>query len=403
MPMLRSAPSLALLALTLSACYQGGGEASGGGGSQTAPASASDTDTDTGAATTTDDDTSSSGGGGGGGSGGSGSAATTDETETGVDAGTTDATTTDTTDATTTGVDPTTDATTGSSSSSTTGDTDDTGDTGGDPNDNTTPAGVCARWKQDRADLSNGPWSGDAAACNAGDTTPQGRANALKMINLHRWLADLPPVTHDPTRDAKAQKCALMMHANNALSHNPPMSWKCYSADGAEGAGKSNIATTSGVVAIDLYMADPGNPTTIGHRRWILANNLGPVGLGSTDKYSCMWVIGGSGGGDNEWTAWPPPGPFPFQAIKASWESIDSTGWTVQSSAINLAGAQVKVTSDGQDRPMKVTQLLGGYGSTYAISMIPQGWQSQVGKTYEVSISGISQPINYQFTLVDCL
>ncbi|MEZ4453582.1 MAG: CAP domain-containing protein, partial [Nannocystaceae bacterium] len=303
-----------------------------------------------------------------------------------------------TTDASTT--DPTTEGTTTTTSDPTTTSTSTTGpmttSTTGDPND------VCARWLGDRADLAEGAWSGDGNACQAGDVAAPGRANALKSINLYRWLADLPEVADDPTRNAKSQACALMMHANGQLSHTPPMNWKCYSGDGSEAAGKSNIAGAPGVEAIDLYMADPGNATTFGHRRWILSNGLGPVGIGSTSNYSCLWVIGGNGGGNNAYTAWPAPGEFPIQAMTASWQSVDQTGWTIQSSAIDLKAAQVKITMDGADKPVTVAQLQANYGSSQAISMVPQGWTSQAGKTYSVAVSGVNPPIQYDVTFVDC-
>ncbi|RLB52353.1 MAG: hypothetical protein DRI90_22210, partial [Deltaproteobacteria bacterium] len=216
------------------------------------------------------------------------------------------------------------------------------------------------------------------------------------------FIAGLPSVTTDGTRDQKTQACALMMDANNQLSHSPPPSWTCYTSDGAEAAGKSNIATTPGVAAVDLYMVDPGNPSTMGHRRWILSNGLGPVGLGSTSSYSCMWVIGGSGGGSNPWTAWPPPGQFPVGAVSPSWSSIDDTGWTIQSDSLSLNNAQVTITDGGNDRPVTVTNLAGGYGSSTAISMIPQGWSTTVGHTYLVDVSGISAPFSYQVDVVAC-
>lgn len=261
---------------------------------------------------------------------------------------------------------------------------------------------VCARWTEDRADMNEGTWSGSVAGCSPGDISEDGRANALKIMNLYRWLADLPPVTTSPERDALAQACALLMHANKTLSHSPPTSWTCYSGEGAEGAGSSNISPYPGVSSVDLYMADPGNDTTLGHRRWILSNSIGPTGLGSTDAYSCMWTLGGSNDAGMPWTAWPAPGPFPHEAMVASWAPVDETGWSIQSDVIDLAGAQVEITADGAPLSVSVTQLQGGYGSASAISIIPQGWVSQPGTTYDVSVTGISQPIEYQVYMVDC-
>ncbi|AKT37689.1 uncharacterized protein CMC5_018310 [Chondromyces crocatus] len=261
---------------------------------------------------------------------------------------------------------------------------------------------VCARWQQDRASLSEGTWSGSVAGCNAGDISAEGRTNALKLINLYRFVANLPPVAHDATRNQQAQACALMMHANNSLSHSPPTNWTCYSQAGAQGAANSNIASTRGVSAVDLYMADPGNETTLGHRRWILSGALGPVGLGSTSNASCMWVLGGSGGQSPPFTAWPAPGKFPSGALRASYAPLDSTGWSIQSSSINLAGAQVSVTDGGMNRPMAVTQLAANFGSSSAIRMVPQGWTTQVGHTYEVRVTGINSPISYAVEITDC-
>ena len=150
-------------------------------------------------------------------------------------------------------------------------------------------------------------------------------------------------------------------------------------------------------------MADPGNPTTIGHRRWILSNSLGPIGVGSTDSYSCLWVIGGSGQGNKPWMAWPSAGLFPIQAITASgFSSVDANGWTIQSDSMNLSNAQVTITDAGQNKAIQVTQLLGGYGSTYAIRMLPQGWTSQAGHTYTVNVTGIANPFSYDVEMVNC-
>ncbi len=262
---------------------------------------------------------------------------------------------------------------------------------------------VCARWTADRADLTEGTWSGDVAACEPGDN-PHGRANALENLNLYRFLADLPPVQTDPVRDAKAQACALMMHANMQLSHGPATNWTCYTEDGAEAAGASNLSPTPGVRGVDLYMVDPGNPTTIGHRRWILAPRLGPVGLGTTSSYSCMWVTGGSGTATRPFVAFPPPGPFPLEAFSSSpfGSTVNDTGWTLQSDSIALGSAQVAVTSNGEALPVVVTQLQGGFGSSHALRFNPQGWLPQAGRSYAVSVTGVTAPFGYTVDVISC-
>jgi hypothetical protein len=273
--------------------------------------------------------------------------------------------------------------------------------------DRGTVAGVCARWKADRANLGEGTWSGDVASCTVGDISADGRANALRQYNLYRWLADLPAVTTDATRDAQAQACALMQEANGTLSHEPPMTWKCWSQVGADGSKSSNISGGPGVQSADAYMVDSGNLTTFGHRRWILSNTLGPIGLGSTATgSSCMQNLRGTGKAGKPWMAWPAPGIFPVQAITPGRSgrggSVDTTGWTIQSDGINLSGAMVTVTANGAAAPVTVSQLAANYGARYAIRIAPMGWTSTAGTTYAVSVTGIPTPISYEVQMVDC-
>ena len=286
-----------------------------------------------------------------------------------------------------------------------TSDTDSTsGSTSGDPPPDEA-AQLCERWNGDRAQLGEGSWSGAVNGCNKGAMSQDGRDNALRLVNLYRWIAELPPVAEDAAKTGKAQACALMMHANGQLSHSPPMNWKCYSAEGAEAAGKSNISGGPGVFSVDLYMIDVGNETTMGHRRWILSNSLGPIGLGSTSEYSCMFVIGGAGNAGKQWLAWPPPGLVPLQAMHVEtvgWSDVDLAGWTVQSDSVDLNSATVSVKEGGVDKPVKVNVLGGGYGSSSAVRFVPQGWKVQAGKTYDVQLGGVNPAIAYSVTIVDC-
>ena len=271
--------------------------------------------------------------------------------------------------------------------------------------DRATPEGVCARWKADRADLSEGMWTGNVAMCDPGDMAPSARMAAMKSLNVYRWLADLPAITNDPAKDKEAQACALLQRANNSLSHMPPMDWKCYMDVGAKAAGRCNISSGPAVGSVDGYMLDPGNETTIGHRRWILSNSIGPTGIGGTDQHSCLMTTGNMKVG-KAWQAWPGPGIIPIQAMQSGFgqwvQSIDSTGWTVQSDTVNLSSAMVTVTSDGMPQPVTVTQLQSGYGSRYAFRFNPMGWKTAAGKTYTVEVTGAPMPIKYDVQVVDC-
>ena len=52
--------------------------------------------------------------------------------------------------------------------------------------------------------------------------------------------------------------------------------------------------------------------------------------------------------------------------------------------------------------PVAVTQLAGGYGSSSAVSFIPQNWTMQADTTYHVEIGGIGSAFAYDVDVVDC-
>jgi hypothetical protein len=273
------------------------------------------------------------------------------------------------------------------------------------PNPSGPPGEVCALWNGDRMDISEGMWSGNAESCQAGDMTPQARTNALRLLNLYRQLAGLSTVMMTDEGNKLAQDCALLMRANNTITHTPPTTFKCYTAEAAKTAGGSSLSSGPAVSSVDLYMIDPGNATTLGHRRWILSNWLTTVGFGSADRFSCQYQPARAGGaGGKAFVAWPPPGQIPLQAIAQGRlrGTLDQTGWSIQSDSINLQTAQVTVSSDGMDLPVTTTALMSGYGSRYALRFNPNGWTTTAGKTYKIKVGGVSMPIEYDVEVVDC-
>ena len=276
---------------------------------------------------------------------------------------------------------------------------------GGSSSGGGTVTAVCKRWLLDRANLAEGEWTGSKAKCDPGTLSTEAKDIALRLVNLYRFLSHMPEAKRDPELDAKAQQCALMMYANNSITHNPPKSWKCYTADGALAAKRSNLSTGPGVRAVDRYMIDMGahNKPTLGHRRWILSHSLDCIGVGSsTIKGSCLWVIGGKGSSPRKWVAWPNDGKVPLAAFSAGGSSIDKTGWSLQSDSISFAKAKIVVSSGGKE--LKTTQWLlkGGYGSKYAIAWTPSGWNTEAGKTYKVEVKGSSADFAYEVEVVDC-
>lgn len=264
---------------------------------------------------------------------------------------------------------------------------------------------VCDRWRADRAALAEGTWTDfSVARCEPGVLSEPGPDNALRQLNLYRWLAGLPPVTLDTAKSEDAQACALAMHANRAIEHTLPADWACRSDEAVAAARLSNLATVPAVKAIDLYMDDEGIDS-LGHRRWLLSNTLGPVGVGSTSQYSCLHVIGGRGNAGARVTTWPPAGLVPIQALfPASWADIDQAGWSVQSDTVPVHRAlEVRVERDGAPVEVATWTLDEGYGSAYGLGLRPVDFRTGVGSTYRVTVEGSSfDAVTWEFTPIDC-
>ena len=265
---------------------------------------------------------------------------------------------------------------------------------------------VCRRWVCDRADMSEGVSTGDVTTCTTGDLLPPGRPNALKLVNLYRFLTGMPAVTEDPTFDTDAQACAIIQAANG-LSHTPAATDPCYNATGAAASNRSSICGGQAVGCIDLYMDDSANATGLnfGHRTWILANSLGPVGFGSVGTgramtASCFYQVGGTGKAGVAYVGWPPAGPVPLQAFTAT--ELDKSGWSLQSDTIDLDNATATVMDGTTSEPVTVSTKLGSYGAQYAMGITPNGWSSLAGHSYTVTIGGTSTPISYTVQVVDC-
>lgn len=129
------------------------------------------------------------------------------------------------------------------------------------------------------------------AACKAGILNNSVRERVLEIVNRIRGLHGLSAVSYSKEYESEVMEAALMMAANGQLSHSPPSSWKCYSAKGASGAGRSNIH--GGMIASNLrflspeeivigWLTDVGNASgdNVGHRRWLLDPFLQNISFG---------------------------------------------------------------------------------------------------------------------------
>lgn len=254
-------------------------------------------------------------------------------------------------------------------------------------------------------------WTGSVDDCEPGTTTQAYLDATARRINFFRAMAGLPGnITLDPELNAKSQAAALIMIAQGSLSHNPPQSWECWSADGNEAAGNSNIALGAhGPRAIDLYINDPGGGNApVGHRRWILYPRQLVMGSGSTDARNGfytgsnnLWVFG-------TWTdrpasplyvTWPPPGFVPHQIVYPRW-SFSMPG-------ANFTAANVTMTRGSDSIDLNIISRNGGYGDPTIVwePNVPSGAPAQ-DTVYSVTVSNVSvggslQDFAYNVTVID--
>jgi hypothetical protein len=255
-------------------------------------------------------------------------------------------------------------------------------------------------------------WTGDHDTCNAGNTGQDFRDAVLRRINYFRVMAGMPAVTFKDEYDRKAQKAALMMSVNHDLSHSPTPDWFCYSSDGAQAAGSSNLCLGAmGWDAISVYVLEGG---VVGHRRWILYPQTKEMGTGdipNTQNHpaaNALWVFDSNMWGPrpttrNEFVAWPPPGYVPYQVVNDHWSfSYPQADFSI---------ATVTMASGGVNVSVALEPVLNGYGENTLV-WIPFGlsggtWpRPTVDTTYTVNIqnaiiSGWNRDFTYDVVIFD--
>jgi len=233
---------------------------------------------------------------------------------------------------------------------------------------------------------------GSLLGCLPGLTSSTTNQATLSALNYVRSLAGLAPVTFSSTMNSNAQRAALIMAANNALSHSPSSSWRCYSSTGASTAGKSNLALAypslkAGQI-IDLYMDDKGEGNVaVGHRRWILNPFATVMGSGSTDTANALQVIGptNSARPNPAYVGWPSAGYFP-NALEPGGRWSLSSG----SKAVSFRYAKIYVyRADGLKIPVQKYSVHSGYAQPTVVWRMPD-WDT-MNTTYKVGVTGIKK------------
>ena len=264
-------------------------------------------------------------------------------------------------------------------------------------NDRAAVARYYQKYYKKSSDVPNG-WSGSVQGCRVGGNSRAYVQATLDRLNYFRAMAGLPAdVKFKSEFNARALEAALMMTANRSLSHNPPTTWKCYTAGGKTGASRSNLAIgRAGPGAIDLYMWDPGaHNKEVGHRAWILNPGLAVAGSGSTKNANALYVIGEfrRDKPNVDFVAWPPAGFVPYQ-----FGHDKNYRWSFQKQGVNLKGARVTVRANG--RKLRVKNEHRSKSKLVWLVSVPGGRVS-TDTRYDVSITAGGETFNYPVVFMD--
>ena len=282
-------------------------------------------------------------------------------------------------------------------------------------------------------------WTGSVAGCDPGAISVAFQLSMIARINVFRKMARLAPVTLNSTPAAvnAAQAAALLMVANNQLSHTPPNTWICYNQAfvggtvgvlGSAGAATSNLGLSSDETAvanvtITDYMDDVGaGNIEAGHRAAILdaAQTQMSVGvvLATTTlpgANAMRWLDFSTRTGattDPDGMAWPPRGFVPFALLP-----VGSNRWSFRYPGADFSAATVTMTSGGAPYA-PVAYDYRGPGCTGCAPDDGMVWRppldaagiagvsypspGAVDKTYTVNINGVQGvgfPTSFSYTV----
>ncbi|MDT8309421.1 MAG: CAP domain-containing protein, partial [Bacteroidales bacterium] len=246
--------------------------------------------------------------------------------------------------------------------------------------------------------LCNDPgWTGSTTGCVAGTISQEARTKVLQRLNYFRRLCGLEDnVVENPAQHQACQEASLIFKAEGNLSHFPPSGWKCWTQDGYNAAGKSNIAigsATSGdycvhsTYGITGFIEDAGaNNKPVGHRAWFLLPGLQKIGIGSTNTTSCiMWEdnFNPSAAGP-DFVAYPAAGYMPNQLVFPRWSFSNPGG-------AGYTGANVEMTDEtGANVSLNIVHKGSASG----------GWpDSRIVWEPNVNVSNIVNDVKYTVTV----
>jgi hypothetical protein len=271
-------------------------------------------------------------------------------------------------------------------------------------------AAVCARWKKDYPTQSSTQFK-QSNTCDSGSISQGSIDDAIRRLNVYRWLVGLQPTSEKKSLSEKAQKCSII-HAHNDPSgnpHSPPSSSKCYNAEGGSVSGQSNLSwgVDHPAKTVAQYISDERVPS-LGHRLWAISPGLLTTGFGmakGTNRYqgwgSCMFVFEKSQAPAVDVVAFPPAGNVPIEAMGNPRSSLGAPvkDWSFHSSKYPISSSNLTVTltrkGDGNVQTLQGKYLRKSYGMPGAGISFRPAFPS-AGESYTVKLpNGHSYDVNF--------
>lgn len=237
-------------------------------------------------------------------------------------------------------------------------------------------------------------WNGNLKECRAGEPSAESQQAVLSAVNYVRALGGLPAVDLNAELSKKSQQAALIMAANEIITHDLPRRVQCWSQAGYDGARNGNLAlgsgfaagalaTTTGPRAVLNYMVDPGSSNDlVGHRRWILYQSLAEIGNGDTDTSNSMYVTGSRlRNPARTWVPWPTAGFFPRE--------LEPEGrWSLSHPKADFRRARVTVSTPQGPLRVRVAPVRSGFGdNTISWDMeLPAGYAADPAADYPITV-----------------
>lgn len=254
-----------------------------------------------------------------------------------------------------------------------------------------TQADVCAAWNEGhRKTLPSPPAyvrSADAATCDPGTLKYEALEDGVRRWNMYRWLVGLAPASVNVSNAQGMQECALIL--KYAARHDPPPTTTCYTAAGADMAGKSMISYGDTIGATDQWMLESyAMDNRLSHRKIMIATSRDNINYGSSVGGTCGYYgYGFTEPNPPSFLSVPNPGFSPVQMARST--------WSIHMTKTSLPLENMTVHDDTANRAVTMKQNLKYAGIN---GSDPLKSEILAGHTYTVKLGAIE----FTTTLVDC-